>query len=209
MWLSCDCHVIGECFKYHGHRSWIIPREYSQRKVIYLLCIPTIITITYLLIYNNRGLLARSIITAQSASPTFTNVYACLVSIINTKFPQTGELIIKRIIIQFRKSFRRNDKKICLSSVRFIAHLVNQQVRGWPYSLDPIPLSYNKMLYWIITWKFYCIYNVYTFIKNTILMFIIIGSSRVACFRGAYSTAGSPNEWFGWGSCWVLERMWG
>jgi pre-mRNA-splicing factor CWC22 len=37
-------------------------------------------------IVRGSGLLARSIITAQSASPTFTNVYACLVSIINTKF---------------------------------------------------------------------------------------------------------------------------
>lgn len=32
-----------------------------------------------------RGLLARSIITAQAASPTFTHVYAALVAIINTK----------------------------------------------------------------------------------------------------------------------------
>ena len=55
-------------------------------------------------------------------------MYAALVSIINTKFPQTGELIIKRLVIQFRKAYKRNDKKICLASVRFIAHLVNQQV---------------------------------------------------------------------------------
>ena len=170
--------------------------------------IPLLYLIIFL-IYNYRGLLARSILTSQSASPTYTNIYACLVSIINTKFPQTGELIIKRIIIQFRKAFRRNDKKACLSAVRFMAHLVNQQVRGWPYSLDLIPLSCNKMLYWIITWKSHCIYNVYTFIKNTILMFIIIGSTWIACFRSTYCTAGSPNEWFGWGSCWVLERVWG
>ena len=55
-------------------------------------------------------------------------------AIINTKFPQTGELIIKRLVIQFKKAFRRNDKKLCLSSVRFIAHLVNQQVRKCLYS---------------------------------------------------------------------------
>ena len=83
----------------------------------------------YIIYYYYRGLLARSVITAQGASPTFTHVYACLVAIINTKFPQTGELIIKRLVIQFKKAFRRNDKKLCLSSVRFIAHLVNQQVR--------------------------------------------------------------------------------
>jgi len=57
-----------------------------------------------------RGLLGRSIITAQSASPTFTHVYAALVAIVNTKFPQIGELIIKRVIVNFKKGFRKNDK---------------------------------------------------------------------------------------------------
>ena len=32
-----------------------------------------------------RGLLARAVITAQTASPIFTHVYAALVAIINTK----------------------------------------------------------------------------------------------------------------------------
>ena len=67
-------------------------------------------------------------ITAQAASPTFTHVYAALVAIINTKFPQIGELIGSRLVLVFRRGFKRNDKNACLSSVRFIAHLVNQQV---------------------------------------------------------------------------------
>ena len=57
-----------------------------------------------------RGLLGRSIVTAQAASPTFTHVYAALVAIVNTKFPQIGELIIKRVIVNFKKDYRRNDK---------------------------------------------------------------------------------------------------
>ncbi len=61
-------------------------------------------------VVRGRGLLARSIIQAQSASPMFSHVYAALVSVINTKFPQTGELICKRLILQFRRGFRRNDK---------------------------------------------------------------------------------------------------
>ena len=40
----------------------------------------------------------------------FTHVYAALVAVINTKFPQTGELIVKRLVSQFRKGYRRNDK---------------------------------------------------------------------------------------------------
>lgn len=57
-----------------------------------------------------RGTLARSILQAQTASPIFTHVYAALVAIINSKFPQIGELILKRLILTFRKSYRRNLK---------------------------------------------------------------------------------------------------
>ena len=58
-------------------------------------------------VVRGRGILARAIITAQAASPTFSHVYAALVAIINTKFPQNGELILKRLIIAFRKGFKR------------------------------------------------------------------------------------------------------
>ncbi|KAK6166549.1 hypothetical protein SNE40_023209 [Patella caerulea] len=91
-------------------------------------------------IVRGRGVLARSIIQAQSASPTFTHVYAALVAIINTKFPQNGELILKRLVIQFRKGFRRNDKTLCLSSTRFLAHLVNQQVAHEVLALEILTL---------------------------------------------------------------------
>ncbi|KAL3855231.1 hypothetical protein ACJMK2_014451 [Sinanodonta woodiana] len=91
-------------------------------------------------IVRGRGLLARSIIQAQSASPTFTHVYAALVAIINTKFPQIGELILRRLVIQFKRGFKRNDKNICLSSTRFIAHLVNQQMVHEVLSLEILTL---------------------------------------------------------------------
>lgn len=57
-----------------------------------------------------RGLLARSVLQAQAASPIFTHVYAAVVAIINSKFPQIGELILKRLILSFRRSYRRNLK---------------------------------------------------------------------------------------------------
>ena len=115
---------------------------------------------------RGRGLFARSIIKAQASSVTFTHVYAALVAIVNTKLPQLGELVLKRLVLlvrrrggrepifflssatspprpsrrpasslpfpppQFRKSYRRNNKDICLAAAKFIAHLVNQQV--WP-----------------------------------------------------------------------------
>ncbi len=65
---------------------------------------------------------------AQTASPTFTHVYAALAAIVNTKFPNIGELMLKRLILNFKRGFKRNDKTRCMASTRFIAHLVNQQV---------------------------------------------------------------------------------
>ncbi|ELW63749.1 Pre-mRNA-splicing factor CWC22 like protein, partial [Tupaia chinensis] len=69
------------------------------------------------------GLLSRSVLQAQSASPIFTHVYAALVAIINSKFPQIGELILKRLILNFRKGYRRNDKAhevLCLEMLTLL-----------------------------------------------------------------------------------------
>jgi pre-mRNA-splicing factor CWC22 len=95
---------------------------------------------------RGRGLFARSIMKAQAASLPFTPVFAGLVSIINTKLPMIGELLLHRLVSQFRRAFKRNDKvrqkiepltfvnlrppfqTVCHSTTTFIAHLVNQGV---------------------------------------------------------------------------------
>jgi pre-mRNA-splicing factor CWC22 len=77
---------------------------------------------------RGRGLFCRSIMKAQAASLPFTPIYAAMAAIVNTKLPQVGELLLSRLVVQFRKAFKRNDKAVCLSSTTFIAHLVNQQV---------------------------------------------------------------------------------
>ncbi|KAI1330403.1 hypothetical protein F5Y16DRAFT_408630 [Xylariaceae sp. FL0255] len=77
---------------------------------------------------RGRGLFCRSIMKAQAASLPFTPVLAAMAAIVNTKLPQVGELFVKRLVMQFRKGFRRNDKPVAISSTTFIAHLVNQQV---------------------------------------------------------------------------------
>ncbi|KAF9239683.1 armadillo-type protein [Melanogaster broomeanus] len=77
---------------------------------------------------RGRGLFARSVMKAQSSSLPFTPVFAALVAIINTKLPQVGELLLTRLISQFRRAFKRNDKIVCHSTTTFIAHLVNQAV---------------------------------------------------------------------------------
>ena len=91
-------------------------------------------------VVRGRGLLSRSIIQAQAASPTFTHVYAALVAIINCQFSNIGELILTRLILQLKKGFRRNEKMTCLSSTRFIAHLVNQQVAHELLALEILTL---------------------------------------------------------------------
>ncbi|XP_066149574.1 pre-mRNA-splicing factor CWC22 homolog [Euwallacea fornicatus] len=79
-------------------------------------------------IIRGRGLLCKSIIQAQAASPTFTNVYAALVAVINCKFPNIGELLLKRLVLQLKRGFKQNNKMICISASTFVAHLVNQNV---------------------------------------------------------------------------------
>ena len=61
-------------------------------------------------IIRGKGLLARAIIKAQMASPNFTHVYAALIAVINTKLPEICSLIIRRVILQFQKAFKRNNK---------------------------------------------------------------------------------------------------
>uniref|UniRef100_A0A674F3Z4 Pre-mRNA-splicing factor CWC22 homolog n=1 Tax=Salmo trutta TaxID=8032 RepID=A0A674F3Z4_SALTR len=95
-------------------------------------------------IVRGRGLLARSTLQAQSASATFTHVYAAVVAIINSKFPQIGELILKRLILNFRKGYRRNDKAQCLTASKFVAHLVNQNVAHEVLCLEMLTLLLER-----------------------------------------------------------------
>ncbi|CAG7903238.1 unnamed protein product [Brassica rapa] len=64
----------------------------------------------------------------EMASPGFTDVFAALVAVINAKFPEVAELLLKRVVLQLKRAYKRNDKPQLLAAVKFIAHLVNQQV---------------------------------------------------------------------------------
>jgi pre-mRNA-splicing factor CWC22 len=66
---------------------------------------------------RGKGLFARSIMKAQAASLPFTPVFASLVAIINSKLPTVGELVLIRLVSQFRRSFKRNDKVWLLTSL--------------------------------------------------------------------------------------------
>eukprot|EP00613_Pedinella_sp_CCMP2098_P081854 CAMPEP_0171953230 /NCGR_PEP_ID=MMETSP0993-20121228/93888_1 /TAXON_ID=483369 /ORGANISM="non described non described, Strain CCMP2098" /LENGTH=461 /DNA_ID=CAMNT_0012598845 /DNA_START=16 /DNA_END=1398 /DNA_ORIENTATION=+ len=77
---------------------------------------------------RGRGLLVRSVMKAQLASPGFTHIYAGLVAVLNTKLPEIGELVVKRVLVGFRRAYKRRDKVVATAFAKFIAHLVNHQV---------------------------------------------------------------------------------
>ncbi|SCP03665.1 pre-mRNA-splicing factor CWC22, putative [Plasmodium malariae] len=77
---------------------------------------------------RGKGIFSRAILHAQLSSPAFTNVFACLLCIVNSKFPNIGLLTIQRIILYFRRAYKRNDKILCFNSVKFIAHMINQRM---------------------------------------------------------------------------------
>ena len=56
---------------------------------------------------RGRGLFCKALMKAQSASPVFTNIYASLIAVINTKLPQVGELLVKRIVYGFKRAYKR------------------------------------------------------------------------------------------------------
>lgn len=93
---------------------------------------------------RGRGLFCRSVMKAQAASLPFTPIYATMAAIVNTKLPQVGELLLHRLVVQFKKAYKRNDKAVCLSSTTFIAHLCNQQVAHEILAAQILLLLLNK-----------------------------------------------------------------
>ena len=75
---------------------------------------------------RGKGLLARSVMKAQAASQNFTHIYAALVAILNTKLPDVVRILLHRVLLQFQRAYKRNNKITCITSLKMIAHLVNQ-----------------------------------------------------------------------------------
>ncbi|ORZ01211.1 armadillo-type protein [Syncephalastrum racemosum] len=93
---------------------------------------------------RGRGLFCRSLMKAQSASIRFTPVYAAVASVVNTKLPDVGALLLTRLTVQFKRAFRRNDKTVCLTVCSFIAHLTNQLVAHEILSLQILMLLLQR-----------------------------------------------------------------
>jgi hypothetical protein len=87
-------------------------------------------------ITRGQGLLCQAIMKAQAASLSFTAVFAALVAVVNSKFPEVGLLLCSRVLQQFKLSYRRSDKPLCKTSLEFVAHLVNQHVLNEVVALE-------------------------------------------------------------------------
>merc|ERR1719159_2392997 len=94
---------------------------------------------------RGRGLLVRALVRAQMASPGFTHVFAALVAVVNSKLPEIGDLLIRRIILQFRRAYKRNDKIVTIAAIKFMAHLVNQKVCSELLALHVATLLLEKV----------------------------------------------------------------
>lgn len=79
-------------------------------------------------IVRGKGLLIRAIMKRQLTDSIFIPIYSSLIAIINSKIPEIGELLSKRLVLQFKKNYLRNNKEICSSALVFLGHLVNQRV---------------------------------------------------------------------------------
>ncbi|KAI9128633.1 hypothetical protein K1719_000116 [Acacia pycnantha] len=93
---------------------------------------------------RGRGLFCRSCMKSQMASPGFTDVFAALVAVLNTKFPEVGDLLLRRIVLQLKRAYKRNDKPQLLVAVKFIAHLLNQQVAHEIVALELLTVLLEK-----------------------------------------------------------------
>lgn len=77
---------------------------------------------------RGRGLFAKAVMKAQMASPSFTNVYACLIALVNTKLPNVIKILVNRVINKFKQAYKRHNKVVYQGAVKMLAHLINHQV---------------------------------------------------------------------------------
>jgi pre-mRNA-splicing factor CWC22 len=94
---------------------------------------------------KGRGLLVRSLLHAQIASPVFSNVFAALVSVVNTRIPEIGDLLVRRLVLQFRRAYSRSDEVLLSCVCKFLAHLFNQRVISEQVILQVVTIFLERM----------------------------------------------------------------
>ncbi|CDW53733.1 MA3 and MIF4G domain containing protein [Trichuris trichiura] len=89
---------------------------------------------------RGRGIFVRAIMQAQSFAQPYSFIMAALAAVVNSKFPAVGELLLHRLLSQFKRAFKRNDRDVAVPSIKFIAHLINQQVAHEVLALELLTL---------------------------------------------------------------------
>ncbi|KAH6829441.1 hypothetical protein C2S53_011484 [Perilla frutescens var. hirtella] len=79
-------------------------------------------------IIKGKGVFCQTVMKSQSESPESSDVYAAVVAIINSKFPEVGYLLVKRAVLEFKEAHDSGDKQRMQTASRFLAQLVNQRV---------------------------------------------------------------------------------
>ena len=92
-----------------------------------------------------RGIFVRAVMHAQMASPVFSGMFSALVAVVNTKIPEIGDLLLRRLILQFRRAYTRSDEIILMSVCKFIAHLFNQRVVSEMVILQIVTIFLEKL----------------------------------------------------------------
>eukprot|EP00531_Pseudo-nitzschia_arenysensis_P009954 CAMPEP_0116145296 /NCGR_PEP_ID=MMETSP0329-20121206/16509_1 /TAXON_ID=697910 /ORGANISM="Pseudo-nitzschia arenysensis, Strain B593" /LENGTH=737 /DNA_ID=CAMNT_0003640875 /DNA_START=110 /DNA_END=2324 /DNA_ORIENTATION=+ len=75
-----------------------------------------------------RGPLCKSVLSAAVSSPKYSDVYAGIIAVINSKLPEIGELMVNRAILAFRRYYKQRDKASCQAVCVYIVHLFHQGV---------------------------------------------------------------------------------
>jgi pre-mRNA-splicing factor CWC22 len=75
-----------------------------------------------------RGPLCKSVLSAAISSPKYSDVYAAIIAVVNSKLPEVGELMVKRAILSFRRYYKQRDKASCQAVCVLLVHLFHQGV---------------------------------------------------------------------------------
>lgn len=75
-----------------------------------------------------RGVLVQSLMKEQAVNPEYTAVYAALVSVLNSKIPEIGTLLLSRLAERYRKAQIEDNDSTLRPTMQFIGQLVNMKV---------------------------------------------------------------------------------
>jgi len=89
---------------------------------------------------KGRGILTKSILNASIGSMQYTSTYASLISVINSKLPEVGELLLTRAILSFRKGYKYRNMNTVSSTLSLLGHMFNQNIAHELLSLQILSL---------------------------------------------------------------------